>query len=338
MEPRHTQTSIDSARGIDHSDYGHDAVVVPSPQVRAHQHVSRQSSGQSRLVDFLVCRTRSLRRHHHRHQPLLLPSSAPSASSPPSPAPLTVETASDDDTSASKPKEEPPPLPPAPPPRLWPRPSTTTIAGGQSRVEGFEESEEMIASQMEASLAAEHIGYSTNEQRPTDPSHPLLKLLRMIRLEALVRDDAVEDTTARLAFSYAPTALFALPRPPYGQSKRRARQRAGAPPAALLLQLAPPPPHGQAPSVCDSRSLCAFTPHYAEDVTYSMEALQIAGDDNASFSQSSRRCALMSGRIFVRGWRGSRSLRRGSGCVLLSSAIRTVKRRVQLRRPLVISG
>ena len=36
------------------------------------------------------------------------------------------------------------------------------------------------------------------------------------------------------------------------------------------------------PSVCEMRSLYAFTPHYSEDVTYSMDALQLASDDNAS--------------------------------------------------------
>jgi hypothetical protein len=164
-------------------------------------------------------------------------------------------------------------------------PPATTLAGGQSRVDGFEISELTVAAEMENTLAVEHLRYfsALRHLAVQLPRHPLLRLLRFLRLEALVRPQAIEETTSRLACTRMKVVLSALVRSlqtsnPGGEPANEQAQR-------QLVFFCNSLHHRRLirpPSVCDMRSLCAFTPHYAEDVTYSMDALQVAGDDNAS--------------------------------------------------------
>ena len=168
---------------------------------------------------------------------------------------------------------------PRAPPR--PMPPRRTFGGGQTRVEGLDVNEVTVAAQMEASLGKEHRAYALPNNKKS--AHPLLRLLRMIRLEALARPHAVEDTTMRLSCSRYNIVFSSLLRSlrtgnPSGEpvSEEAQRQVIFFCNSLHHRRLQRPPP------LCEMRSLCAFTPHYAEDVTYSMEALQMANDDNAS--------------------------------------------------------
>ena len=111
----------------------------------------------------------------------------------------------------------------------------------------------------------------------------IARLLLLLRLEALADDAAIAETTRRLRSSAAKVVISSLHRacttanpsgePVNGEAKR---QLVFFTNSLHNRRLKRPP------TVLEMKSLTAFTPHYAEDVTFSMEALQTAGDDNAS--------------------------------------------------------
>ena len=114
-------------------------------------------------------------------------------------------------------------------------------------------------------------------------AHPLLRILVLLRLEALDDADAVEETVQRIKTPAAEVVVSSLLRActtanPSGEpiNAEAKRQIVFFCNSLHNRRLERPP------TIVEMRSLTAFTPHFAEDVTYSMEALQIAGDDNAS--------------------------------------------------------
>ena len=161
---------------------------------------------------------------------------------------------------------------------------TVSLASGVSSILGLPHIEETLVPTMEAELAAEHLAQARWRERacPSD-SHPLLRLLLSIRLEALVKPQAINETAKRLAASGVNVVFRSLLRAcqttnPSGEPLNEQAQR-------QLIFFCNSLHHQhmfRPPSVCDMHSLTAFTPHFSEDVTYSMEALQVAGDDNAS--------------------------------------------------------
>ena len=162
-------------------------------------------------------------------------------------------------------------------------PLKVTVAGGASGVRGRDVFESLEA-QMDERQAAEHLQYHTEETREAErASHPVIRLLLLLRLEALANDDAIAQTVTRIRAPATRVVLSSLLRAcstknPSGEpiNAEARRQLVFFCNSLHNRRLGRPPP------VVEMKSLTAFTPHFSEDVTYSMEALQIAGDDNAS--------------------------------------------------------
>jgi hypothetical protein len=187
----------------------------------------------------------------------------------------------------------PPPLAPRTPPTARPSGAVEypyvpvaveSLASGLTNVLGFGHHEATLSPSMHAGLAEEHMGLAPHlpPLRPEE-RHPLLTLCRLLKLEALETARAVDESASRLASSGVKLVLRSLLRAsqtlnPSGEPLNEQARR-------QLVFFCNSLHHrrlSRAVSVCDMPSLTSFTPHYSEDVTYSMDALQVADDDNAS--------------------------------------------------------
>ena len=158
-----------------------------------------------------------------------------------------------------------------------------TVSGGATRIRGNDLFDTLEA-QMESQQAAKHLQYHSDEFRRAErESHPLHRLLLLLRLEALVDADAVAQTAERIRSPATQVVISSLLQA--CSSKNPSGEPFNAEAKRQLVFFCNSLHHrrlDQPPPVVEMKSLTAFTPHFSEDVTYSMEALQIAGDDNAS--------------------------------------------------------
>ena len=158
-----------------------------------------------------------------------------------------------------------------------------TVHGGPSTVNS-RDLHATLEAQMQEQQAVEHLRERDAEaEAALRDAHPLVRLLIMLRLEALLDADAVEETVQRIKAPATEVVVSSLLRSftttnpssePVNEEARR--QMVFFCNSMHNRRLERPP------TIVEMRSLTAFTPHFAEEITYSMEALQIAGDDNAS--------------------------------------------------------
>ena len=137
---------------------------------------------------------------------------------------------------------------------------------------------------MEERQSQEHLRRLTDKAKAqARDGHPLARLLLLLRLEALCDEDAIAETNIRVRSSAMHAVVSSLLRTCTSANPSGEPDNAEAKRQIIFFcnslqnrRLRQPPP------VIEMKSLSVFTPHYSEDVTYSMEALQTAGDDNAS--------------------------------------------------------
>ena len=208
------------------------------------------------------------------------PAHAPAPAVPP---PVEVDgSASSDGGAATSAATHSPPAPTFVPPTYSLPPMK--VSGGIASALGLESTETTLECDMEKHLREDHAKFSEMQRQGKGfHKNPLLRLLTMVRLEALTRPVSVQETTRRLAATRVKLVLAVLFRSlrtgnPSGEPINEQARR-------QIIYFCNSLHHRhltRPPSMCNMRSFCALTPHYKEDVTYSMEALQVAGDDNAS--------------------------------------------------------